>query len=121
MKLSYKTDYPTLLAGDPGAEGWNYPELEGWMPIIRTKGCLAIGIKPYVDGETEVLVSSGTIDCSGLTTIFNDVLETPTKIFAVSTMENGTVYTASVKSEVSLVQVFTSCEQHPDKIVILHK
>lgn len=121
MKLSYETDYPTLLAGDPGAEGWNYPEIEGWMPIIRTRSCLAIGIKHYVDGETEVLVSSGTIDCSGLTAIFNDVLETPTKTFAISTMENGTVYSAPVKSEVSRVQVFASSEQHPDKIVILHK
>ncbi len=104
METEFLNTDPRLL--EPGA-----PEI--WSkPTIISVGCLC-----FVDGETSLTITDepGWPD---IAPSFDGMLETPDRIFLVSTSEREILLTAQVPEKETRVRIWTNDRVEPEEILI---
>jgi len=86
--------------------------------ITATNSCLAIGTRPEMDGETElVLGNSESIDQEERPA-FKGILRTPSHKIAICSALNVTLIEMLVPSIETVVRVWVNDSTEPDRIII---
>lgn len=89
------------------------------VAVWSTRSCIIVGCLPWVDGETEMIVSDSAEDVLSSETVFDGILDTPNGVFRVSTSEKETLLTMPVSTHFTRVRVWTNHEICPDRILVV--
>jgi len=89
------------------------------VAVWSTRSCIIVGCLPWVDGETEMIVSNSAEDVLPTEPIFDGVLETPSRVFRVSTSEKETLLTMPVSTHFTRVRGWTNHSICPDRILVV--
>jgi hypothetical protein len=87
--------------------------------VWSTRSCIIVGCLPWVDGETEMIVSASAEDALSTEPAFDGVLDTPNRVFRVSTSEKETLATFPVAGHFTRVRVWTNHPIVPDHILVV--
>jgi hypothetical protein len=97
--------------------GRRYPEIDQrHVRIWSTESFIIVGSLSFMDGETELTVSDEDLPPGA--PVFDDMLETPSKVLQVSTSEDEILLRCDVKSNSTRVRVWTDHPSEPENIFV---
>lgn len=100
--------------------GGTSPEIEMVEPAIwATRSCIIVACLCFMDGESELAVSGSASDAPSAVPVFDAVLDTPSRLFRVSTSESETLLRVPVRSHFTRVRVWTDHPREPQHILIV--
>ena len=96
------------------------PEIEGWSPAIwSTRSCIVVGSFPFVDGETELILSDRPEDVLSRSPAFDGVLDTPSRVIELSTSEWEILARHNVPTHLTRVRIWTDHPSEPKHILVM--
>ena len=96
------------------------PEIEGWSPAIwSTRSCIIVGCFPFMDGETEFILSDQSRDALPEPPAFDGVLDTPSRIIELSTSEWQILTRHVVPTHLTRVRIWTDHPSEPEHILVV--
>ncbi len=104
-----------LLAGKGNRE---IPELVDGQLIVTTPTCIAIGCRADVDGATSLTLGDQADVMRSQVATYRGVLETPTRVVLLQTVEEQHVLEMQVDSARTVVTIWANHPYEPDDIVI---
>ena len=117
MKTATKIAPPNSLLVVSDLHGGIPPAVTRGPRLWWTPSCIMIGCLSFMDGETEV--SLGRQEPHGATRpAFDGILDTPSKMVVVSTVEWTPILSTSVESTKTRVRIWTNHPTEPDDVWI---
>jgi hypothetical protein len=88
--------------------------------VAATPSCIAVGTLCEQDGKTHISLSDDASSlASGLSSVFDGMLDTPTRTLSVCTVLDQALLTLDVVAERTRVQVWTNRDSEPDEIHVV--
>ncbi len=120
MKFVIRCAPPNSIFVLEDVRGGKSPEIEMIEPAIwATRSCIIVGSLCFMDGETELAVSDLPDDALAAAPAFDGVLDTPNRIFRVSTSEEDVLLRLPVPGHFTRVRVWTDHPKWPDHILVV--
>ena len=102
------------------SKGGESPQIdERPINIWSTPSCILVGCLCFSDGETDLVVSDSWEDAPSAAPAFEGTLDTPSRIFQVSTSERTTLLRWKVSDHFSRVRIWTDHPSEPEHILIV--
>lgn len=96
------------------------PDSMNEASVVATPSCIAVGTLCEQDGETHISLSDDASSLAGgLSSVFDGMLDTPTRTLSVCTVLNQALLRLDVGAERTRVQVWTNRDWEPDEIHVL--
>lgn len=96
------------------------PETMNGVLVASTDSCIAIGTLCSIDGETLITLSNENVIIEGnKLPIFDNILNTPSKMISVCTVLNKAILEMEVKESRTRVQIQVNHSSEPDNIRIV--
>lgn len=121
MKKIIKVAPPNSQFYLEGGIGRKFPNIDDiddrpvW--IWSTRSCILVGCLCFVDGETELMISNSADDALRTSPTFDGVLDTPNRIFQVSTSESEILFRTDVPGHFTRVRIWTDHPREPEHIL----
>ena len=87
--------------------------------IWSTRSCILVCCLCFADGETELVISDSADDTLPTPPTFDGVLDTPNRIFQVSTSEHEILFRADVPGHFTRVRIWTDHPTEPEHILVV--
>jgi hypothetical protein len=102
------------------SKGGESPQIdESPINIWSTPSCILVGCLCFSDGETDLIVSDSGEDAPSVTPAFEGILDTPSRIFQVSTSERTMLLRCKVSDHFSRVRIWTDHPFEPEHILVV--
>lgn len=96
------------------------PETLGGGLVAATPSCIAVGTREEHDGETSISISDeGPPSGVGSHLVFDDVVETPSKVLSVCSVLDHVFLELPVAAQKTRVQVWANDSAEPDVLAIV--
>ena len=120
MKKLINVAPPNSLFFFEDGAGSKSPEIEKRpVHIWSSRSCIAVGSLCFADGETELMISDSADDALQTPPTFDGVLDTPNRIFQVSTSEHEILFRADVPGHFTRVRIWTDHPTEPEHILVV--
>ena len=94
------------------------PDFVAGEPILSTPTCITVGCLTFIDGETEVRLGPAKEFTREGTPKWDQMLDIPSRVIAVSTVEGQLILQESVRTARTRVQIWGNRFPEPDKVFI---
>ena len=98
--------------------GGKIPRSMNQSLIAATDSCLAVGCKPEMDGETEIILKHGSTVDTGDQLAFEGPLRTPSRTVVVRTTNSLTLLEMSVAGAETTLRICVNDPTEPDRITV---
>ena len=109
---------PNSLLVISDIEGGAAPEFTAGEPVLSTPSCITVGCLTFVDGETEVRLAPAREFTHRGPPIWDQMLETPSRAVAVSTVAGDVILDEDVPETRTRVRIWANRFPEPDEVFI---
>jgi hypothetical protein len=118
MSQSTKIAPPNSLLVISDRNGGKPPYPVWGAQILSTPSCVTVACYPSQDGETEVTLGAAHIVDPRTRPAFDSMLETPSHVVVVSTIEGETILREPVGAPFTRVRIWVNNPKFSDKVII---
>lgn len=100
--------------------GGKSPEIDDRLVRIwSTRSCIVAACLMFLDGETELMVSTSVEDVPSTDPAFDGILDTPSRIVEISTSELQILLRCDVTEHFTRVRLWTDHPSEPEHILAI--
>jgi hypothetical protein len=109
---------PNSLLVVSDIEGGDAPKFIAGESVLSTPSCITVGCLTFADGETEVRLAPASEFSDRGPPKWDQVLETPSRVVAVSTVMGEVILEEAVREVQTRVRIWGNRFPEPDEVFI---